>query len=196
MLRSLLCHSELRGRRISRGLFAPLRVTPSDKCKNQKGFTLVELIIVVALIGMISAAATTAIHQVLTGTALSNDLNTAVNQIHNAGHWISQDVQMAKPGSDTIVDSSQLDDPDFLQLTIWEDATGDTTHTVMYTLQDGKLLRDGQLIAEYIQPKQEGVTWCDWDEATLLLTATITAQVGEEIETRTFEVKPRPDPVS
>ncbi|MBN2186872.1 MAG: prepilin-type N-terminal cleavage/methylation domain-containing protein [Dehalococcoidia bacterium] len=196
MLRNLLCHSELRGRRTCRRLFAPLRVTPSNKYKHQKGFTLIEMIIVVALIGMISAAATMAIHQVLTGTTLSNDLNTAINQIHNAGYWINQDVQMAKPGSDTIVDSSQLDDPDFLQLTIWKDATGDTTHTVMYTLQDGKLLRDGQLIAEYIQPKQEGVTWCDWDETTLLLTATITAQIGEEIEARTFEVKPRPDPVS
>jgi len=107
MLRNLLCHSEQSeepGRRIPRRLFAPLRVTPSNKCKNQKGFTLVEIIM------------------------------------------------------------------------------------------DGKLLRDGQLIAEYIQ--QEGITWCDWDETTLLLTATITAQVGEEIETKTFEVKPRPDPVS
>ena len=162
--------------------------------ENQHGFTLVEMIIVVALIGIIALAATIAIHQVLTGTTLSNDLNTAVNQVRNAGHWISRDAQMAKPGSDTIVDSSHLGDSDFLQLTIWEDATGDTTRTVMYTLQDGELLRDDQLIAQYIQPKQEDVTWCDWDETTLIVT--ITAQAGEESETRTFEVKPRPDATS
>ena len=157
--------------------------------ENQHGFTLVELIIVIALIGIISAAATMAIHQVLTGTTLSNDLNTAVNQVRNAGHWISRDTQMAQ----TVEDNPA--DPKILELT-WEDWEG-SPHTVYYTLQHGKLERnyDGYqqvLIAQYIKPKGEG-TDCHWDEVERMLTVTFTAQAGEESETRTFQVKPRPD---
>ena len=165
--------------------------------RNQRGFTLIELLIAIALTGIIGAAAGMSIHQVIIGTALSNDLNTAVNQVRNAGHWISRDVQMAKPN--LIVVNNDPAEQNFLELTIWEDASGSTTHAVIYTLQDGELWRDydggttDTLIAQYVASKQGGVTWCDWDPDSGLLSVTISAQVGQKTETRAFEVKPRPD---
>lgn len=192
ILKSSLCHSEPHGRRISRRLFASLRVTLCNKCKSQRGFTLIELLLVIGLTGIIGAAATMSIHQIFTGTALSNDQNTAINQVRNAGHWISRDVQMAKPNTIVVYEPTEQN---FLGLTIWEDPNGDTTHTVTYILQDGKLWRnydaEQTFIAQYIKPKEQGVTWCQWNGE--VLTVTITAQVGDKTETRTFQVKPRPD---
>ena len=165
--------------------------------RSQKGFTLVELMIVIALTGIISTAAAMSIHQVLTGTALSNDLNTAINQVRNAGYWISRDAQMAQS-----VDHNP-GDPKFFELT-WTDWDDSELHTISYSLESipaglNKLKRSETdnngttqtFIAQHIKSKEEGVTWCQWDGE--VLTVTITAQVGGKTETRTFQVKPRPD---
>lgn len=164
---------------------------------SQRGIGLVELIIAIAITGIIGAAATMAIHQVLTGTALSNDRNSAVNQVRNAGYWINRDAQMAQS-----VDPNP-GDPKFFELT-WIDWDDSELHTISYSLESmpaglNKLKRSETdnngttqtFIAQYIKPKEQEVTWCQWNGE--VLAATITAQVGDETETRTFQVKPRPD---
>jgi len=156
--------------------------------RAQKGFTLVELMIAVAITGIIGAAATMSLHQVITGTTLSNDRNTAINQVRNACHWISRDTQMAQTVNDN------PGDPKFLELT-WVEWDG-PSRTVDYILQDDQLWRhyDGQqtLIAQYIKPKGAG-TDCHWDEVEKVLSVNITAEVNGKTETRAFQVKPRPD---
>jgi prepilin-type N-terminal cleavage/methylation domain-containing protein len=170
----------------------PIEMSSNLK-RNQKGFTLVELIIVVALAGIIVVAATTTFHQVLLGTTLSNDRNSAVNQLRNAVHWISRDAQMAQI---VVVDDS-LEVPKVLEMS-WEDWEG-TPHAAYYSLEDGRLERnyDGQMtfIAEYIDPVPVNTDFV-WDDVDRVLTVTMTARAGDEIETRTFDVKSRPDPVS
>jgi len=155
---------------------------------SQKGFTLVELTVVIALAGIIGAAIIMSTHHVIRGTTLSNDRNTAVNQVSNACHWISRDVQMAQtvddnPGGATL-----------LELT-WVEWAG-TPRTVDYVLQVGELWRHygGQqtLIAQYIRPKGAG-TDCQWDDLEKVLNVNITAEVSGKTEVRTFQVKPRPD---
>lgn len=162
--------------------------------KNQRGFTLIELLIVIALTGIISAAAAMSIQQVFTGTALSNDQNTAINQVRNAVHWIVRDGQMAK----TVNDNPGA--PKFLELT-WGSWNGSESYNVTYELLDSpdglKVLQrnyDGQqmLIAQYIKPEGAG-TDCHWDEVEKVLSVNITAEVNDKTETRTFQVKPRPD---
>lgn len=156
--------------------------------RSQKGFTLVELVIAIALAGIIGAAITVSTHQVITGTTLSNDRNTAVNQVRNACHWISRDVQMAQTVDDN-PGGARL-----LELT-WVEWAG-TPRTVYYVLQVGELWRHygGQqtLIAQYIKPKGAG-TDCHWDELEKVLSVNISAEVSGKTETRAFQVKPRPD---
>ena len=166
--------------------------------ENQKGITLIELLVAIALAAVISTAATMAIHQVITIIPRNNNQNTAINQVRNANHWLNFDIQSATPGS------INTTGPNFLSLEQleWESISGNwttTTHTINYTLEGGsslKVLRryydsaTVTLIAQYIDPAN---TNCSWNSAEKVLTVNITAQVGTRTETRTFEVKPRPD---
>lgn len=90
---------------------------------------------------------------------------------------------------------------DLLKLTVWEDYTGNITSTITYSLEgvEEPSLKElwrayddepGTLIAQYIDPAS---TNCTWNVTEKILTMNIAAQVGTRTETRTFEVKPRPD---
>lgn len=166
---------------------------------SQRGIGLVELIIAIAITGIIGAAATMALHQVLTVPTISNDQNTAINQVRNAVHWINRDVQSANPSSLNATPAP----PKFLSLELqeWESGVW-STHTIDYSLEDTpgtslkELWRDydngttRNLIAQYIDLDN---TSCSWDADANVLTVLITAHVGDKVQTRTFEVKPRLD---
>ena len=63
--------------------------------KDQKGFTLVELLIATAITGLIVSFLGTAIYQIFTVTEYGNDKMTAMHELQNAAHWVSLDGQMA-----------------------------------------------------------------------------------------------------
>jgi len=74
------------------------------------------------------------------------------------------------------------------------------TTVVIYTLEDSELWRSESIgggeptmtrVAEHIN-SDPTKTSCDWDEDDNVLTFTVTATVGDESETRVYEVKPRP----
>lgn len=181
--------------------------------RNQRGFTLIELLIAIALTGIIGAAAGMSIHQVIIGTALSNDLNNAINNVQLAGYLVNRDALQAQ--------EVMLDDPDtsaiteFLTLS-WTDWDSNDKYRIAYTLEDMpsgdlKYLRrreaihdkDGNLKKDeftapvpqyiYVDTDPTKPTNCVWDGTKKVLTFTVKAQVGGKTETRTFEVKPRPD---
>ena len=63
--------------------------------KNQNGFTLIEVIVSLAIIGAICVGAAVANAQIITQTSRNNDFTTASRQALNAVHWISRDAQMS-----------------------------------------------------------------------------------------------------
>jgi prepilin-type N-terminal cleavage/methylation domain-containing protein len=57
--------------------------------KDQKGFTLLELIIGIAITGLITTAVTMTIFQTFTGSTRSSNHMVAVRQVQEAGYWVS-----------------------------------------------------------------------------------------------------------
>lgn len=158
---------------------------------NQKGFTLIELLIAVAIVGLMGAGAAGATVQIIQSTDTTAHM-LAVRQVQTAGYWVSTDALQAQyvtaPGSTGF--------PLNLQ---WTDS-GSYNHTVTYTLEPMgglyKLQRsDGatnMVVGRYLTDD----TICSWDGTAKILTFTVTASVtgarGQEIETRTYEIEPRP----
>ena len=125
--------------------------------KSQRGFSLVEIALAIAVAGVITGGITMTIFQVFDANARTSNHMTAVRQVQNAGYWVSHDAQMAQ-------DIVTGDDPatpgvtEFLTLT-WTDWDG-TVNEVTYTIVDSELKRshsvngdtETSIIAEYIDP--------------------------------------------
>jgi len=103
---------------------------------NQKGITLVEVIVATALIGMLTGAFSASIFSIFRHTASSNAHTTAATSTEEAGYWISRDGQMAQstdltPGA-APVGTMQL---------IWTDPDSGDAYDIDYFLSGENLRR-------------------------------------------------------
>jgi prepilin-type N-terminal cleavage/methylation domain-containing protein len=163
--------------------------------RNHRGFTLIELIVALAITGFITGGITTTIFQVITIEARTSNHMTAVRQVQNAGFWVSHDAFMAQ----NVDDNPPA--PEVLKLT-WTD-WDDTVHEVTYTLEgtdfsdfwrnhdeDGNIQR--MRVAQYIDSVSCQIDPLDKRKLTLTVTAKVGGGREEAIETREYEVIPRP----
>jgi len=172
---------------------------------NEKGYTLIELLIAITIMVLASGAAGGAIFQIFKGMESNNDHMTAVRQVQNAGYYISRDAQMAQS-----VTTENLTPPDFLIIkwTEWDDAGDPIYHSATYFFEDltdgiGKLMRnhwsdagadEETLIAQYIYYDPDDVD--DTSKASYqspVLTVQLTALFEETQETKEYQVTHRPN---
>ena len=66
---------------------------------DERGVTVVEMLIAIAITGIIVSFLGTAIYQITTVTEYGNDKLTAMHELQNAAHWVSLDGQMARTAS-------------------------------------------------------------------------------------------------
>jgi prepilin-type N-terminal cleavage/methylation domain-containing protein len=171
--------------------------------QDEKGFTLLELIITIAIMVLVSGAALAGIFQISKTTELNANYMTAVFQVQNAGYWIAHDTRMAQG-----LTTDNLTLPDFLILSWIEQGSCDK-YQLTYTLENmagsqlAKMLRNQYmngvlitttLVAQYIDP-DNGNTRCEYDSGILSLNITATVDRGSsaEIETRSYNIVPRPN---
>ena len=145
---------------------------------NQRGFTIVEMMVTLALTAVISLGASMASAQVLNQTSHNANYVTASRQAMNAISWISRDAQMAQ-----VVDGASSFPAGHLVFT-WTTWDNDVDR-VVYSLSNGQLRRawavnDAEpvetVVAEYINPNPS-LTGCDANNNMLSLK--ITASVGQ-----------------
>ena len=176
--------------------------------KYQSGFTLIEMLMVVTLVGLMSLGVTAAIRQLLIINSRSSNHMIAVRQVQQVGKEVSKDALQAQIL--TLGENSGFP----LTLT-WDEWGTNVTHEVIYSLGDmpsgelKKLQRSYTIggeaqgtaphfVAEYIDDTIDPVTGepktnCDWDDVNEILIFTVTATVGGQSETRVYEIEPRPD---
>ncbi len=158
---------------------------------SQRGFTLVEALVAMAIASSITGAISTSIHQVFTSHAQSMAHMTAIKQVENAVFWLSRDVQQAQ-----VVDPGPTSGFP-LNLT-WVDWDG-VVEQVTYTLEGGELERAystggapvTHVVGRYID---SGSTETNFQFIDGVFTFKITASVGGSrpaFESRVGEIMPR-----
>lgn len=160
---------------------------------NRKGFTLVELLVSVAIIGILAPVLNLLIVHIQNINASESNHMLAVKQIEKAIYWISMDTQMAQSIQTDTGDSGF---PLSLYWVGWDNTTTNTT----YIVQNNELLRSRSLngnppvvtvAAPYVNENSES-TNCTYDGKALTFTITVsTGGYRPANETRTSIIMPK-----
>ena len=179
---------------------------------NQRGFTLVEVMVGVVIMALVGLAAAMAIIQVVNAGRNSSHMS-ALRQVQTAGYWVSRDGLQAQVVIDNDPGTLPIevdDDPEtagaeilILQWTDWDD---NDLHQVQYSLQDmpsgslKKLWRQESIndvrvattmVAQYIDGSATSCQWTDASQGSFNFE--VAATLEEQSESRTYEIKPRPE---
>jgi len=164
--------------------------------RNQKGFTLAEILVAVAITAVIGSVITMSISQLFTVSIADKNRMEAVKQVENALHYINRDAQMAKAFD--IIPGSSVPFTSGLHLQwIDYDISSEINNTVDYTLDaDGDLKRvywrAGDTVTTTVARHIESVSNYSFDGAVLVVNLTASVEgLRSATESRTLQVKPR-----
>ena len=137
--------------------------------KSQKGFTLLELLVGVAISGLIVSFLGTAMYQIITVTDYGGDKMIAMHELQNVAYWANLDGQRASSvnGGDEL----QLTLPDASSITYAVDGTelrritGGSQMTLARNVSDVSFSIEGRLITMTVTSSPEG-RWDVSDNAT------------------------------
>ncbi len=160
--------------------------------RNQKGFTLIEILVAMAITGFIGVGLTMAASQVMSVNALSVNHVIVVKQVENAAYWINRDARMAQIIQPNGVSGFPLN----LSWVEWDN----TTHQVAYVISNGELQRSSSIngtqpiqiaVAQYIDSNADN-TSCQYSNG--VFNFKVTASVSgfrPANQTRMAQVIPR-----
>ena len=172
--------------------------------KDELGLSTIELIVTLLIVSMIALGAMMTTFQVIRVTAQSDSHMTALQQVQNAGFWISRDAQMADN-----VTTDNLSGTNFLVLSWTEvdDSDNTTEHSATYFFEDltggiGILKRNHSssaglnnetLVAQHISyDPADPVNTSNVSYASPSLILKLVAIFADASETREYQVSCRP----
>lgn len=97
---------------------------------------MIELLVALAITGLISGGLTMTIFQLFSGNAQSSNQMNVIRQVQNAGYWISRDVQMAQSTAITGLTGFPI------ALTWTDYEAPNAAHQVVYTLVGDQIKRE------------------------------------------------------
>lgn len=100
---------------------------------NEKGFTLIEVLVATAITAILGAGVTMTAGQILNSSQGNNDWAITVRHTQNIGYWVRQDALMAQ--SVNVTDDPETTDVEFIILDWKNWETGDI-HNIRYILLD------------------------------------------------------------
>ena len=151
---------------------------------------MIEIVIAIVVAGLITAGVTATIFQLLRGNAMGVKQMTALRQVQQAGHWISEDALQASCVYTLNPDGT------FPLVLSWTSFETDEQHEVNYTLEDQEIWREhlingGTAESTYIASH---ITAISLQNDSSRYQLTVTAQVSgwyPSSETRIYEIEPR-----
>ena len=172
--------------------------------EDEHGLSTIELIVSLLIMSMIGLGAMMTIFQVIRITAQSDSHMTTLQQVQNAGFWISRDARMADN-----VTTDNLSGTNFLVLSWTEvdDSDNTTDHSVTYFFDElsggiGRLKRNHSssaglnketLVAQYIcYDPADPVNTSNVSYTSPSLTLKLVAIFADASETREYQVSCRP----
>ena len=161
--------------------------------RGEKGFTLLEVVITVGIMGVIIWPLTLGVMTLLTNPERSNDQNVVLQQVRNAGDRISHDVQMARTVNVTAPSGFPL------TLGIPVDSDENNDYSIDYLFEGNKLKRQvydssenltsETLIADYIDT--DNTTFATVNATAGLHKLTIRAAKDEAVASGGYEIRQR-----
>ena len=159
--------------------------------RTEKGFTLIELVVGLAIMSVIIVAMGMTITTLVTNSQGTTERSVVLRQVQNAGYSISHDVQMAE----TVTPDGTSGFPLTLDIPIDTDENND--YSVDYLFDGDKLKRQvydsshtlikESVVAEYIDVAE--TTFIDLGLNTYELT--IRASTGEAVTERSYRIEQR-----
>ncbi len=167
---------------------------------KQKGYTLIEILVVIAVGSMIMGVAAAVIHQIVWGTGRTNSQVIALVDVNQAALMIKRDLLMCQT---TNLSSSPLvltpQTPGLSVDLSWTDHTSFTTpnptHTSTFTLSGTKLRRTYDGVTSTVGQFVTSLSLTQNGRVIDVIITSTSPRVPQRIETLRFSVYRRQDPL-
>ena len=162
-------------------------------CKKNHGFTLIEVIIATAILGLLGSGIATTIFQTLTVNRQNVSSVTALKQVENVIFWVGRDTQMAQ----SVEMGVNAGFPLVISWLEWDGTSNQVTYSITgNAIQRSHSVNSGAPINTVLAnniDSNTALTNCQFNSD--VLTFTVTSSIGgfrpAEI-TRTIQVMPKP----